>query len=437
VSLERMGVPTVTICTDRFELFAREKATAFKASALPIVSVPHPITGRRPDEVSEMADGVYGKVLRAAGDPIPSAAEDIPPEAEEGVEKRDWVELEDDIEAICDYFHRQGWTDGLPIIPPTRQRVERMLSGHPGPPEEVVGVIPHLKGEATVERIAVAMVMAGCLPEQLPVVLAAVRAMLQPAYNLPACQSTTNAIAPLMILNGPVIERLGFNCRENVFGQGNRVNAAVGRAVRFILLNIGGAVPGKLDRATHGHSGKFTYCIAENEAESPFEPFHLERGFTRTDSVVTVVGADPPMNINDASSTSAEGVLHSIAAAMIAPGSNNALRGGEPLVVFAPEHADLIARDGWTKKDVRAYLYEHSRIPMSQFSPENRERIRLLRKSWFDRTLETEHVAMADGPESIMLLVTGGAGKHSMLITNFGNTRHASERIMFSVNCAC
>ena len=339
------------------------------------------------------------------------------------------VVLDDDIESIYDYFCEQGWTDGLPIIPPTPERVERVLRNHPGDPAEVMGVIPHLKGEATVERIAIAMVMAGCLPEHLPVVAAAVRATMAPRFNIQAVQSTTNAIAPLLILNGPVIDRLGFNARENVFGQGTRANATVGRAMRLILVNVGGADPGKLDRATHGHPGKYSYCVAENETDSPWEPLHVERGFDRGDSVVTVIGADAPMNINDASSTSAEGVLHSIASSMITPGSNNALRGGEPLVVFSPEHADLIARDGWSKDDARGYLYEQSKVPFEQFSPENRQRIRLLRASWLEREGDTGAVAVADSPDAIMFLVTGGLGKHSMLITTFGNTYASSERI--------
>jgi hypothetical protein len=434
--LERLGVPTVTICTNRFESFAREKALSLKAARLPIVSIPHPISGRREEEVAAMASEVLPKVVEAfltLPEPGDFDVEMItaPPSFS------DTIELEDDIDTIYDFFCRQGWTDGLPIIPPTPERITQILKQYNGDPSDVLGKIPHLNGEATIERCAIAMVMAGCLPVYLPVVLAAVRAMQVPAFNIQAVQSTTNAIAPLLILNGPVISRLGFNCKENVFGQGNRANATVGRSIRFILLNVGGADPGKLDRATHGHPGKYSYCVAENEDESPWEPFHVDRGFKREDSVVTVVGADAPMNINDASSTSAEGVLHSIASAMITPGSNNALRGGEPLVVFSPEHADLIARDGWSKADVRAYLYEHSQIPLYKFSPENRKRILLLRKKWFEREGDKDKVALADSPEAIMLLVTGGPGKHSLLITNFGNTAHASQRIDFAQTCDC
>lgn len=342
------------------------------------------------------------------------------------------IELNDDPESVYAHFYQRGWTDGLPIIPPTTDRVSRFLKNYPGASTDVIAVIPHLKGEATVERIAVNMVMAGCLPDYLPVVLAAVEAMMVPRFNFQAVQSTTNAVAPLLILNGPAIERFDFNCRENVFGQGARANATVGRAIRLILINIGGADPGKLDRATHGHPGKYSYCVAENETESPWDPLHVERGFERDDSVVTVVGADAPMNINDASSTSAEGVLHSVASAMITPGSNNALRGGEPLVIFSPEHAELIARDGWSKMDIRGFLYENSKISFERFSVENRERIRLLRQSWLEKEGDTGAVAVADSPNAIMFLVTGGLGKHSMLITTFGNTYASSQRIDLS-----
>ena len=426
----------MTVCTDRFESFAREKAVALKAAGLPLVSIAHPISGRREDEVTALASQVFPEVVKAFLT-LPQPEVSDPETVQTSQKFRDTIELEDDIETVYDFFCRQGWADGLPIIPPTTERINQVLKQFPGDPADVLGKIPHLNGEATVERCAIAMVMAGCLPGYLPVVLAAVRAMQTPAFNIQAVQSTTNAIAPLLIINGPVITRLGFNCQENVFGQGYRANATVGRAIRLILLNIGGADPGKLDRATHGHPGKYSYCVAENEAESPWEPFHVDRGFKREESVVTVVGADAPMNINDASSTSAEGVLHSIASAMITPGSNNALRGGEPLVVFSPEHADLIARDGWSKADVRAYLYEQSQISLDKFSPENRKRILLLRKKWFEREGDKDKVALADSPEAVMLLVTGGPGKHSLLITNFGNTAHASRRIDFSPTCEC
>jgi len=207
------------------------------------------------------------------------------------------INASDSLEEINDLYYERSWADGLPIIPPTEERVMAMLAGTTQKPQNVVAEIPPQWGEATVEKVAINAVMAGCLPEYMPVILAAVEAMVEKQLNLYALQATTHPSAPLVIVNGPIRKELGLNSGYNVFGQGNRANATIGRAIRLILVNIGGAVPSKLDRATHGQPSKYSFCIAENEEVNPWEPLHVERGFDPSVSTVTIFGVENPWNV--------------------------------------------------------------------------------------------------------------------------------------------
>ena len=198
------------------------------------------------------------------------------------------------LEDAVEFIYAQGWTDGLPIVPPTSLAIQRMLDYLGRDSEEVVGVVPPKNGAATIEKIAINCVMAGCRPEYGPVVIAALEAMLEPAFNLYGVQGTTHCCAPLVIVSGPVVKELEFNYRENVFGGGSRANATVGRAIRLILWNIGSGYPGKVDMATLGHPGKYTYCIAEDPEQNPWEPLHVERGLEAGESGVTVLACESP-----------------------------------------------------------------------------------------------------------------------------------------------
>lgn len=336
---------------------------------------------------------------------------------------------EDDVQRL---FYERGWTDGLPIVPPTPERVLRALAGTDLPPGQVIGGVGPKFGEATVEKIAVNAVMSGCDPEHLPVVIAAVRALLDKRFNLYGCQATTHVVAPLVIVNGPIAEELDIACGYNCFGQGRRANAVIGRAVRSVLTNIGGGLPGQLDRATFGTPAKYTYCVAENEQESPWEPLHVERGHAPTTSTVTVVGAEAPHNINDHGSESADGLLKTIAESMCQPGSNNAYLYDEgPWMVLSPEHARQLAREGWTKQTIREYLFEHSQIPIERWSRDNIERYLLIRwptwlsdkvRAWLQDPAQTVKVPLCTRAEDINVIVAGGAGKHSLFIPTFGAT---------------
>ena len=193
------------------------------------------------------------------------------------------------------------------------------------------------------KALAINAVMAGCLPACMPVLVAAARAVLEPEFSLHAIQATTHPVAPLIIVNGPVVEEIGLNAEYGCFAPGNRANATIGRALRLALLNIGGASPGVLDRATQGSPAKYAFCIAENEAASPWGPLHAERGFSPEESTVTLVGCEGPHNINDHVSHTAEGILATAADTMSIMGSNNFYLRGEPVLALGPEHAATIA----------------------------------------------------------------------------------------------
>ena len=263
------------------------------------------------------------------------------------------VSEETDLIEVC---YQNGWTDGLPVVPPTPDRVERMLAGTNRKPDELISTIPPKWGQGSVERIAINAVMAGCKPEYLPVVIAAVEGITSEKFNLHGIQVTTSLVSPMLIINGPIRKQLELNDGFNVFGQGWRANATIGRAVRLICTNIGGALPGELDRATFGHPGKYTYCIAEKEEVSSWNPLHVERGFEPSESTVTVFAGASPQSINDHSNNTAEGILDTICRSLAVPGATP----GELFLVVSPEHTKTIADDGFSKVDVQQYVEEHT-----------------------------------------------------------------------------
>ncbi|MBI3972264.1 MAG: hypothetical protein HY332_13345 [Chloroflexi bacterium] len=259
-----------------------------------------------------------------------------------------------DVVGAIELCYERGWTDGLPVVPPEEGLVRRMLAAAQVEPQEVVGRVPLRRRTLTAEKVAINAVMAGCLPEYFPVVLAAVAAMADDRFHLHGSMLSTGGAAPLLIVNGPAAPRLGFNAGGNVFGPGWRANATVGRALRLVLINGCGARPGTLDRATLGHPGKFSYCIAEDEAQLPpgWPPLHVERGLEPGESAVTVVASEGPHHVADHASNTPEALLDTIARALQATGE---MRGCHVLVV-SPEHRAILERARWSKANVRAYL---------------------------------------------------------------------------------
>jgi hypothetical protein len=331
------------------------------------------------------------------------------------------VELDDSIEAVNEFFETQGWTDGLPIIPPTPERVRAMYRYLDRDPDEVIATLAPRNGEATVERIAVNAVMAGARPEYLPVILAAVEAIAEEPFNLNGMQSTTHPCGVFVLVNGPVGRELNVNHGYNCFGQGWRANMTIGRTMRLVMLNIGGGTPGDGDRSTMGTPAKIAFCAAENEDASPWQPLHVEKGYALDDSTVTVMACEGPHNMQDHGSITALGLLTTMAMSMREAGGNQFLRGGgEPMAVFGPEHAATIAEGGYSKDDVKRFLATHANLPLDEASPD-----------WAVRAGGPEIVRTPDGREAIRLtedwsrinvIVAGGAGKHSAWIPTFGSS---------------
>jgi len=266
------------------------------------------------------------------------------------------VRAADPVEEVNRLFEARGWTDGLPVVPPTLTRVEAMCATTARAASDVLGEVEPLRGEATVEKIAASAVMAGCRPEHFPVVLAAVEAVLDPAFNMRGVQTTDENVAPLLIVSGPLAARLGINAGFGALGPGWRANAAIGRAVRLVMLNLGGGWPGAVSLAGLGQPGRYTLCLAERE-DSPWPPLHVELGYRPDQSTVTVLRAETAINVT--------GGLAEVASVMASAASAfTMLHEGRVAVVVAPFVARRLAAEGWSKDDVRRRLHGEARVPV-------------------------------------------------------------------------
>ena len=267
--------------------------------------------------------------------------------------------LEDEIEAC----YERGWTDGLPVVPPTRERVLRMLEGVSRGPTEIVAVVPPDLVPCTVEKLAINAVMAGCRPEYLPVVAAALEAACTDEFNIHGILATTYAIGPVVIVNGPIARAIDMNSGINVLGQGNRVNATIGRALQLVVRNVGGGRPGEIDRATLGNPGKYTFCFAEDEEHSPWEPLSVERGLPSGASTVTVFAGEGPRAVFDQLSRTPASLARSFAWCLRTVAHPKLARDYEALVVVSPEHARVFRESGWTKARLRKEILALLTIP--------------------------------------------------------------------------
>jgi hypothetical protein len=328
-------------------------------------------------------------------------------------------------------LQRAGWTDGLPVRLPTAAAVRRMLDANGLDAEDGIGVLPPVWGEATYGRIAANAVMAGCLPEHLPIVIAALRAMLDQRFNMHGVQCTTHVVAPLILINGPIRSEVGVNCGHNCLGQGTRANAVIGRAARLAMVNIGGAVPGSLDKATFGHPGKYTYCFGENEENSPYPPFHTTRGFDAEQSTVTVFPGEAPHNINNHSSDPME-LLGAVAHTMATLGNNNMYVSGEVMLVLGLDHAGLLKAAGFQRHNVQEFLFENARLTVGELRGHGmyaHDIARNLWPRWVDRRDDAARVPIVRSPKDFHVVVAGGVGPHSLFIPGWG-TRAATAEIV-------
>jgi hypothetical protein len=324
------------------------------------------------------------------------------------------IEVGDDLWAVNAFFEEKGWTDGLPIIPPTEERVAQMLEAVKRNPQDVIGAVPPRWARATVEKIAINAVMAGCLPQYMPVLIAAAEALTDPKLNLYSLQATTGGPAIMLIVNGPIRKQLNINGGSNVLGEGWRANATIGRCVRLIQRNIGGSYPGTTCKATLGWPGKYSLCIAENEEASPWEPLHVERGFAADASTVTAISADSSIRASDLDSTKGKSILTNFAHRMDGPS------GPEAVMVICPEHAKIIAGDGFSKRDVKKFVWERAGYRMRDV-PDETFNQRVKRRPDLKLTRDSV-IPVTDKPEDILVVVAGGDGSQSQYIHVWGQS---------------
>jgi hypothetical protein len=292
-----------------------------------------------PDRAPELAQRFGGSKLRAR--------------------RVELASLEDEMEAL---FER-GWTDGLPVVAPTERRVLAMLDGTTRGPGEVVAAVPPDLVECTVEKVAINAVMAGCRPEYLPVVLAAVEAACSDAFNMHGLLATTMGTGPVIVVNGPIRKAIGMNSGKNVFGQGNRANLTIGRALQLVIRNVGGGRPGEVDRATFGNPGKLSFCFAEDEEGSPWQPLSVDLGAEPGASTVTLFPGEGPRNILDQLSRDPESLARTYAVNLRTLHHPKLILGFDCLLAVSPEHARVFARAGWDKERLAARLHELLQLP--------------------------------------------------------------------------
>ena len=340
----------------------------------------------------------------------------------------DYLSAADEADALED-LHNRGCTDGLPVVIPTRERVARMVlaSGQDG--DMVLGTMGPGHGIATIEQVAVAAVMAGCLPDYMPVVVAAAKAVIDPRFDLTEMQATTHCTAPLTIVNGPARHTCGpISSGTGALGPGHRANASIGRALRLAMINIGKARPGSSDMALLGHPGKFTYCLAEDEENSPFPPLHVDLGFEADDSVVTVLGAEAPHSVlfaGDGDDPGAYKVLLDLLAMGLsnAPSNNAILTGGAATVVLNPEHSGVFQKAGLGRQEIAQELYERCFL-----EPELVKRL----MPAFAGDNPSRRMAFT-GPEQILILQAGGSGLYSMVMPSWCAGTHTNAAVSVKV----
>ena len=401
---------------------------ALGATGLPLLVIQHPLGGEAPEGVSRRVAQAVEQLSSLIGrdaDPRPERAERHP--SERGASRSSVLEEAD----VYAEFVRREWCDGLPIVAPTPERVDAMLAGARADGGESLGLMPPHWCECTLEKLAVNAVMAGSEPAGFPVIVAAVRAMLDPAFNLYGVQATTHPVAPLVIVNGPQARAIGMHSGAGLFGPGFRVNATIGRAIRLILMNVGGAWPGRHDMATQGSPAKFSSAIAEREDMSPWEPLHVALGFRPDQSVVTVYGGEAPHNVNDHVSTTAAGILNNVSDVAATLGSNVGwyFSQSQLLVVLGPEHAATIAADGFTRADVQRFVFEHARLPLGRLKLGGMWGMHDW-PLWMQKvTDDSAMLPQVPSPDDIFVMVGGGPGKHSAVVPNCTFSRAVSRAI--------
>jgi hypothetical protein len=309
---------------------------------------------------------------------------------------------------LVEWYFERGWTDGLPVVPPTREAIDAVVAMLGGDPDLVECRVPPRLGNLTREVLAINLVMAGCKPEYAPVVRAALLALTMPAFNLNGVQATTHMAAPLLIVNGPEARRIGMNGGVNAFGSGNRANATIGRALRLVSMNVLGSKPGESDASSFGHPGKFTLCFAEDPPPEPWAPLRRQLGYFEDDTTVTMVAVEGPHQLAQQLTDSAADVLRSFATSIRHPTWFATGKQGHGALLLGPEHAGFCLREGWTQQQVREYVYDQARVPADELIAAG---VHLEENAQHDMHPDADgKLATIRSPDDVLLVTAGGEG---------------------------
>ena len=438
VAVEKAGVPAVAIATRSFARAWQSCVDGWGQPSTAFVTIPHATTGQQADFIRKMVDEQIDGLIRGLTE-LPATPA---PKGSQGGSQGTGtftVEMNETplgLDAVNRFFAERDWSDGIPVIPPTPAAVEQMLQGTRRQPQDVLMVMEPGFGLATVEKIAVNAVMAGCQPEQFPVLLAAIDALAQPQMNHRDMQVSGHTEAPLILVNGPIVKKAGINFATSAMGPGvvNSANTAIGRALRLCLINIGYCKAGAGDPNFIGLPTKFGMCIAENEEVSPWQPYHMDRGFRRDESAVTVVSVTGPTDILDSGSRSHEDTLNNIASMMFYPNSGGGgwIRGWQSAqvghtnkrvpyqgpyhpIILSPSRAVILAEAGMSRQDAQAWLHQNCRVSLKSIL-QSRAVPKDASGRWLNHP-ELQHlendpeatITALESPEQYLLFVTGGS----------------------------
>jgi peroxiredoxin len=412
--------------------FEKAELNAIAAMMLTTLGLPVRIVADPDDGAPALKPGCSSRHLEHGLGSVGPSVEPIDLMPERGA-RASRIDVSDEVDPY-EYCMSAGFSPFLPVIPPTAERVDAFLSQVPLPAERVIGLVPPCYGQATVEKVAANAVMAGCKPEYMEVLFPMVRAMCDERFNLHGVQATTHSATPLTILSGPAAERLGFASGAGVFGNVSRANSTVGRALQLVMTNLGGAHPGEIDMATLASPGRFSYCIAENHAQSPWGALHVDRGYDAEASAVTLFAASGLAVVSEHTARTGAGLLRTIAATLATVWSWRNCGRAEAVVVLCPEHAATLASDGFTKEDTRDFLFENTGVPLYAYDHEGTEGTQL-RDRYEEIVIDGEpHYRKFAYPSQILIVVAGGtAGKFSGVLGGWLSGPKGSQVVTYPV----
>jgi len=419
--VEKQGKPTVTIVSNEFVGLAQSTYRGYGVGDMPLVKIPHPVGGISAEALRAKVDAIFPEILKMATSWKATAK--LPPQ--KPPYPADRFKFKGTVEDVNKLYFEKGWSLGLPIVPPTPERVAAMLKGTTRKPDEILWEVPPRKGILTVELVAVNAVMAGCKPQYMPLLLAMIDAMKDPVFDWAGQTTTTNPVYPVFIVNGPILKELGIAYGQGAAGGGFHPNVSIGYFVNLIGDLVGGSKAPEPDKSTLGQPGNIVATvIGENEAALPkgWQPLNVDRGFAPGTSTVTVTDIEGVRNMNIAQPDTAKGVLDVIAVEMETIGPNNSVlyRGkgdGDVILLLCPQHAEMIGKEGWTREKVQNYLFENARLPYEKWMMN--VRTVYAKDPWYTKFKPGDMVPMVDGAKNIVIVVSGGSGTHSAYLSGF------------------